>query len=62
MLTSDIMRSMWPHGDANAPGLLDGIIAAAPTVFANYALGSDLLVAHALAQFSVDCGAGGELV
>jgi putative chitinase len=62
MLTSDIMRSMWPHGDANAPGLLDGIIAAAPTVFANYALGSDLLVAHALAQFSVECGAGGELV
>ncbi len=62
MLTSDIMRDMWPHGDATVAGLIDGIMAAAPAVFATYGLASDLIVAHALAQFSEECDAGTELV
>jgi putative chitinase len=61
MLTSDIMRDMWPHGDATVAGLIDGIMAAAPAVFATYGLSSDLIVAHAVAQFSEECGAGTEL-
>jgi putative chitinase len=62
MLTSDIMREMWPHGDTKIPGLVDGIVGAAPTVFPKYGLTSDLLVAHAMAQFSHECGAGNEVV
>jgi len=62
MLTADIMHHMWPHGDEKIPGLIDGIVAAAPTVFPKYGLTSDLLVAHAMAQFSHECGAGTEMV
>ena len=62
MLTSDIMREMWPHGDTKIPGLVDGIAAAAAGVFLKYGLTSDLLVAHAMAQFSHECGAGHEVV
>jgi putative chitinase len=62
MLTSDIMSEMWPHGDAKVPGLIDGIAAAAPTIFPKYGLPSDLLIAHAMAQFSHECGAGNEVV
>jgi putative chitinase len=62
MLTIDIMRQMWPHGDTKIPGLTDGIAGAAPTVFPKYGLTSDLLVAHAMAQFSHECGAGNEVV
>jgi putative chitinase len=62
MLTSDLMHEMWPHGDARVPGLIDAVAAAAPTVFPKYGLTSDLLVAHAMAQFSHECGAGNEVV
>ena len=62
MLTSDIMREMWPRGDTKIPGLVDGIVAAVPSVFPKYGLTSDLLVAHAMAQFSHECGAGTEVV
>jgi putative chitinase len=62
MITIEIMRSMWPHGDAIVPGLLDGIVASAVTVFPKYGLTSDLVVAHAMAQFSHECGAGTEVV
>jgi len=27
MLTIDIMREMWPHGDVKIPGLIDSIAA-----------------------------------
>jgi putative chitinase len=62
MLTIEIMGQMWPHGDVKIPGLVAGIVAAAPTVFPKYGLTSDLLVAHAMAQFSHECGAGNEVV
>ena len=62
MLTIDIMREMWPHGDVKIPGLIDGIAAMALTVFPKYGLMSDLLVAHAMSQFSHECGAGNEVV
>jgi len=48
MLTCDIMREMWPHGDTKIPGLVDGIAADASSVFLKYGLTSDLLVAHAM--------------
>jgi putative chitinase len=61
MLTLEILQQMWPHGDTKVPGLLEGIAAAAPTVFPQYGLNSDLLIAHAMAQFSHECGAGLEM-
>ena len=59
---SALMR-LWPNGNQHVPGLLEGIIAAAPTVFPKYGLASSLIVvAHAMAQFSEECGAGLEMV
>jgi putative chitinase len=62
MLTSDIMRDMWPHGDSAVPGLIDGIMSVASAVCAAHGLTSDLLVAHAVAQFSAECAAGTEVI
>jgi putative chitinase len=62
MLTIDILRRMWPRGDARIPGLVEGIATAAPTVFPKYELTSDLVIAHAMAQFSHECAAGNEVV
>ena len=62
MLTTNIMQQMWPHGDGKIEGLVANIVAAAPGVFAKYGLTSDLVVAHAMAQFSEECGAGNEVV
>lgn len=62
MLTLDIMRQMWPYGDTKISSLIEAIAAAAPTVFPKYDLTSDLLVSHAMAQFSHECSAGTEVV
>jgi len=62
VLTEEIMGEMWPHGNTKVPGLIDGIAAAAPTVFPKYGLTSDLLIAHAMAQFSHECGEGTRVV
>jgi putative chitinase len=62
MLTLDILETLWPHGDQHVPGLVEAIAAAAPNVFPNYGLTTDLTIAHAMAQFSEECMAGLELV
>lgn len=61
MLTEAILRQMWRHGDTKIPNLIEGIAAAAQTVFQKYHLDSDLVIAHAMAQFSHECGAGLEM-
>ena len=61
MLTLEIMNAMWPHGNTRVPGFVEGIVSAAPAVFAKYGLNSDLVIAHAMAQFSLECGAGMEM-
>ncbi len=55
------MQQLWPHGDATVAGLNEGIVASGADVFAKYGLTSDLLIAHAMAQFSHECGAGSEM-
>lgn len=62
MLTDAILRRLWPHGDSKVPGLIAGIVASAPVIFPKYGLLSPLVVAHAMAQFSHECGAGTEMV
>jgi putative chitinase len=61
MLILESMQAMWPNGNNSVPGLVEGIVAAAPTVFPKYGLNSDLAIAHAMAQFSHECGAGTEM-
>jgi putative chitinase len=61
MLTIEIMHAMWPNGDNKVAGLVEGIMRASAAVFAKYGLNSDLVIAHAMAQFSHECGAGTEM-
>ena len=56
------LYNLWPHGDAHIPGLRDGIAKAAPAVFAKYGFNSNLLIAHLMAQISLECNAGMEVV
>lgn len=62
MITLALMRSLWPHGNSKIPGLIEGIVASAPTVFPKYTIDNNLLVAHVMAQISHECGAGTEVV
>jgi putative chitinase len=59
---STALMRLWPQGDAKITGLRAGMIASAPTVFAEYGITSPLLVAHVMAQGSHECGAGSEVV
>lgn len=59
---AQVLNTLWPDGDRKVPGLRAGIAAAAPSIFAKYGLTSNLLIAHAMAQFSHECGAGLEMV
>jgi putative chitinase len=61
MLTLEIMHATWPNGDNKVAGLVEGIVAASAAVFPKYRLNSDLVIAHAMAQFSHECGAGTEM-
>lgn len=62
MITLPIMQKLWPKGDSRIPGLIEGIVSSAPSVFSKYGLDNDLVVAHAMAQFSHECGAGTEVI
>jgi putative chitinase len=56
------LYNLWPSGDTLIPGLRDGIANAAPVVFPKYGLNSNLLICHVMAQISLECGAGTEVV
>jgi putative chitinase len=60
-LTLDILAAQWRHGNQHVPGLLEGIVAAAPAVFPKYGLTSALLVAHFMAMASEEAGQGLEM-
>src|SRR5215831_17080249 len=58
----EALKSLWPHGDQHVAGLVEGMAKAAPSVFPKYGLDSPLVISHAMAQFSHECGAGLEMV
>jgi len=62
MLTLEVLQQLWPNGNHRVAGLVEGIAAAAPDVFPRYGLNDDLTIAHAMAQFSVECGGGVAMV
>lgn len=62
MLTLELMRSMWPKGNTDVSGLVEAMVSSAPIVFPKYGLTSKLVIAHAMAQFSHECGAGTDMV
>lgn len=62
MLTLSMLQTLWPRGNDKVPGLVEAIAAAAPTVFPKYGLINDMLIAHAMSQFSHECGSGRDMV
>ena len=58
---ADALTRLWPHGNSRVPGLIPGLIAASPITFPKWGISSDLVVAHAFAQFSEECNAGQEM-
>ena len=62
MLTLEIMKRRWPHGDQHIHGLIEGIVAAAPIVFPKYGVLTPLTVAHFMGQASEECGQGLEMI
>lgn len=58
MLTEKLLRAMWSSATDD---LVSAIATAAPTAFPNSGMTSDLHVAHAMAQFDVECGRGTEM-
>src|ERR1700733_8704706 len=59
---SAAMKALWPHGDTQVNGLVEGIIATAPAVFDKYGVTEDSVVAIIMAQFSEECGAGTDMI
>jgi putative chitinase len=61
MLTLELLQEFWRQGDAQVPGLIQKMAADAPTVFPRLGFNNDLTIAHAMAQFTVECGGGSEM-
>lgn len=57
-----MMQRRWPHGNQHVAGLTEGMVAAAPEVFARYDMSKALLVAHFMAQVSEECACGLEML
>jgi putative chitinase len=66
MLSIDMFKRRWPHGNQHVPGLVEGIVASAPAVIERYELAKSgklaLVLAHAMGQFSEECGSGLEMI
>jgi putative chitinase len=62
MFNEALLRLLWPHGDSKVSGLIAGIAASAPAVFQKYGIDSDLVICHAFAQLSEECGNGTEMM
>lgn len=56
------LRRLWPRGDDKIAGLIAGIANSSEAVFAKRGLATPLQAAHVMAQLSLECGAGTEVV
>lgn len=56
------LRRLWPRGDSKIPGLIAGIASTSEDVFRRRGMTTWLQVAHIMAQISLECGAGTEVV
>ncbi len=61
MLTEQMLHQMWPHGDSILPGLVANIADNAEAIFDKYNINTPMALAHAMAQFTVECGGGHDL-
>ena len=61
MLTARLLRAMWPDGNSRVPGLIEAIAAQATVLFPKFGFDSPLTIAHAMAQFTAECGGGRNL-
>jgi putative chitinase len=61
-ITLEQLQAHWPHGDSSVPGLLEGIAASAPAVFAKYGINTQLTVAMMFGQFSEETGGGVDMI
>src|SRR5215831_3318511 len=61
-LSLTVMNRLWPHGDDHVPHLKEAIVDTSTEIFKKFGVTSDLVVAHYMAQFSEECGAGIEMV
>jgi putative chitinase len=62
LITLTQLQKHWPHGDATVPGLMEGIADSADSVFAKYAITSQLVAAMMFGQFSEETGGGVDMV
>jgi putative chitinase len=66
MLTLEMLHRRWPQGNQHIPGLIEGIVASAPGVLERYGVNKlakpALVLAHAMGQFSEECGCGLEMI
>jgi putative chitinase len=58
----NVLYDLWPNGDSHIAGLRDGMAKSSETAFAKYGVTSTLILAHVMAQGSLECGAGEEVV
>ncbi len=56
------LYNLWPNGDSHISGLRDAMSAAAVEALPKYGVTSTLIFAHFMAQISLECGAGEEVV
>ncbi len=66
MLTIEMMRHRWPNGNQHIPNLIEGIVSSASGVLDRYGIAKlanpALVLAHAMGQFSEECGCGLEMI
>ena len=61
MITLELLRQLWPHGDSVVHGLMEGIVNSQDVVYKKYNIQSNVVIAHMFAQFSEECGCGNDI-
>jgi putative chitinase len=61
-IEEQLLRRMWPHGDSHIPGLIKGIAQSSEAVLRKRNITTALQLAHIMAQLSLECGGGTEVV